>query len=480
MMSKLYSTLFLSCALFALSGCQTLDIADKFIPEATDATPETVASPEGAWVQPAPSDVPENDWIGTFDDPVLTALIDEAMETNPTIRLSQASYEASLNGVTLSDAALLPQINGSASISRSESLNEIIPGQTGFNSGVNASWEIDLWGRLRDAVTSSELSAEAALANYAGTRLAIAGQVAQVWINILQGKLLTDLSVDDVDTQARALRLTTRRFEGGLTDSSDVRLSRSALANAESLQSSRQQALASTKRLMETLLRRYPAEAISASNDLPELPALTGTGTPANLLLRRPDILAAERNLRAAGFNVDEARKNLLPQLTLSGGTNSGAGALSDFFDIDAIAANIVAGLSQPLFTGGRLKATIKIQEALLRQQSEAYVNLVLNAYLEVENALNAERSLAIQEEALRISLEESRKGEERIELRYTEGLATILQLLDAQTRRLSAEAALINARANRLSNRISLHVALGGGFETDSVLRTVQSGSSP
>ena len=270
-----------------------------------------------------------------------------------------------------------------------------------------------------------------------------------------------------MDTLERALRLTQRRFEGGVTESSDVRLARSSVANAKALQATRQQSLAALTRNLEVLLHRYPTDELQAAEDLPSLPPLSGVGTPGYVLRKRPDLLAAEQRLYAQGLQIDVARKNLLPRLTLTGNGNLSSTMFAEFLDIDALAIQLAANFTSPLFQGGRLKGNVQQQEAILREQLESYAGVALNAYLEVENALEAEQRLLEREAALRTSLDESRKAEDRLETRYTEGLATILQLLDAQSRRISAEGQLISARKERLANRVRMHVALGGGFET-------------
>ena len=168
--------------------------------------------------------------------------------------------------------------------------------------------------------------------------------------------------------------------------------------------------------------------------------------------------------MEAAGLQVDVAKKALLPRLSLSGGVNASGTGLNNLFDIDAMVASIGAGLTQPIFQGGRLKASVEQQKAVLQQQLESYAGTALAAYLEVENALDGEVRLQEREDALRISLEEAVQAEKRLSLRYSEGLASILQLLDAQSRRISAESQLISARKERLANRVRLHVALGGG----------------
>jgi NodT family efflux transporter outer membrane factor (OMF) lipoprotein len=438
-------------------------------PEPVVVQASVPAAPQQSWVEQAPEDFPTTDWVSTFSDPQLNALVDEALRANTDIGAARASYQAALARINISEADLLPRVSGSADLSRSERRN--FDAATNIGYGINASWEADIWGRIKDQVRSSELSAAASNADYAGVRLAIAGQVTQNWFNLIEARLLAELAQRDLETQERALRLTTRRFEGGVTGSSDVRLARSSLAASQAALAVRQQNLASIARALEVLLRRYPSYELRAAADLPVLPPLTGAGDQAYLLRRRPDLLAAEQRMLAAGVDVDIARKSLLPSISLSGGLNTGGTAINNIFDIDGIVANLASGLTQPIFQGGRLKANIEQQEYILAQLLESYAGEALGAYVEVENALDAETRLAEREAALRISLEEATKAEQRLEIRYSEGLATILQLLDAQSRRISAESQLISARKERLANRVRLHVALGGGIETQEVL---------
>ena len=495
--------LMLSASVLPLSSCASLS---GLTPEATAVVADVPVSPAKTageapntnWVEAAPADLPRTDWVSGFSDSTLNSLVARALAANSDIRVAEARYRAALSRLRISEANLLPSVSGSARVSRSENIGNLLSspetggvpdfggdfnpalfdlgggvssGQTGLGGGVNASWEYDLWGRIRDGVESSELEAQASKADYAGVRLAIAARVTQNWFDLIEARLLSELSQREVDTQARALRLTTRRFEGGITGSSDVRLARSALANAQAVQASRKQRQAALARSLEVLMREYPDESLSASADLPNLPELSGAGGPAYVLRHRPDLLAAERRMQAAGLQVDVARKALLPSLSFNGGANLSGSALNNIFDLDRLVADIAGGLTAPIFQGGRLKANVVQQEEILRQQLEGYAGTALQAYLEVENALDADKRLAEREAALRISLEEALKAEERLELRYTEGLTTILQLLDSQSRRLNAESQLISARKERLANRVRLHVALGGGDITQTAI---------
>jgi len=457
-----------------LSGCKSLD----FKPEPTQIVTEVPVAPAQDWTEYAADELPAIDWVGTFDDAYLSQLVNEALLGNTNIRAAEALYDAAIARISIAEADKLPLVSGSARLTRQQFGFELFDNNHGVpdgafsnassNFGINASWEPDLWGRIGDQIQSSDLDAQAAQADYAGARLAVTSQVSQTWFNLIEARLLLELAERDLETQERALRLTQRRFESGVAGSSDVRLARSSVANSEAVKVSRKQQVAALSRGLEILLRRYPADAIQAAADLPRLPALEGAGLPSQMLTRRPDLMAAERRLESQGLSVDLARKALYPRITLDGGTSTSGRGIMQIFDLDSLVANLASGLTQPIFNGGSIRANIRQQEAFLRREAENYAGSILDAYLEVENALDAEQRLAEREAALRTSLEEATKAEERLERRYAEGLASILQLLDAQSRRISAESQLISARTERLNNRVRLHVALGGGLYGD------------
>ncbi len=462
-------SLLLGVAVISLTACQTLGGLGPD-PMVVDAKAEVPVQPD--WVEPAPDALPSTDWVADFQSAELAELVNTALEDNTNIGQSAAQLDGALSRIRSSRSALFPTLGLGSSVSRSRGGVDFNAGSTVYNLSLNTSWEADLFGRIRDQISSAEADVAASSADLAGVRLSIAGQVSQAWFNIIQADLLVKLSERDIETQDRALRLTQRRFENGITGASDVRLARSAVANAEALQATRLQNRDALIRSLKVLLRDYPDAAMDIPVDLPDLPQLMGVGGPEYILQRRPDILAVERRIAAAGLDVDVARKALYPQLTLSGSVSEqliarqgGSGVdLLDLFDLQEIAKRVTASLSAPIFQGGRLRAQIEGQEAVLRGQVENYVGTVLTAYQEVENALDAEGRLAEREAALRVSLDEAQEAENRLEVRYVEGLATILQLLDAQSRRLNAEGQLINARTERLNNRVRMHVALGGG----------------
>lgn len=465
---RLSASLLLGAAILSLSACQTLSSIGPE-PTVVNAKAEVPVLPD--WVEPAPNELPSTDWVGDFRSPALSQFVDRALEKNATIGQNAAQFDAALAAIRTSRSSLFPSLSASGGITRSRGGVDFNAGSTSYSLGLNSSWEADLFGRIRDEISAAEAGAMASSADLAGVRLSIAGLVAQAYFNIIEASLLVDLSERDIDTQARALRLTQRRFDNGISGSSDVRLARSAVANAEATQASRLQNRDRLIRGLKVLLREYPDASLDVPTDLPNLPVLTGAASPAYLLQKRPDILAAERRIAQSGLNVDLARKALYPTLNLSGSLSEQILSspnnnfdILDLFDLQEIAKRLTASLAAPIFQGGRLDAQIESQRAILTGRVESYVGTVLTAYQEVENALDAEGRLAERETALRVSLEEARLAEERLEDRYVEGLATILQLLDAQSRRLNAEGQLISARSERLNNRVRMHVAFGGG----------------
>lgn len=445
---------------FSLSACASIiDPVDNTVVDLNAAIPAP-----SSWSEPAPDALPQADWVESFSDDGLNILVAQARADNPSLRRTLAQLDRAIASKNLSRANLYPTLDAGGSIRRSEGGIGFNTGTTSYDLGLNSRWEIDVINRLRDQVAADAEAVEASAADIAALELTVLSRLATSWFDAIEAGLLVQLSAEEIRTQERSLRLTQRRFESGLTGSSDVRLARSSIANAQALEQSRLQLRDATLRSIQTIIRDYPDADVELPSDLPVLPDFLGAGTPQAMLARRPDIVAAERRIAQAGLNVDVARKALYPSLTLSG--NAGDQALnsfSDIFDLKNLAFAITESFTAPIFQGGRLRAQVEAQKAQLDSQVETYVETVLSAYQEVENALDAEIRLEAREEALRVSRDEAVKAEERLELRYTEGLATILQLLDAQSRRINADGQLISARTERLSNRVRLHVALGG-----------------
>ena len=413
-------------------------------------------------------EAPETDWLSQFNDAQLTALVSEALSANPSIRSQFYVVEATRAQARSTYGRTLPNVSASASVSGSDVYVEQTDSRASAESyglGVDLSWEIDLWGRLRASINAADADLVASEAELASAQLALAAQTASAWFDLNEALAQERVAVLTYEARSRALELTERRLSRGLASALDVRTARTTQASAEASIAGRRQASGNAARRLEILLGRYPSAELEALAELPQLPAISAAGNPALLLTRRPDIAAAEARVTAAGLRAEQARLAMLPSLRLTGGVSTTEDTIANAFDPSRIAARLVAGLAAPIFNGGSLDADRDAAVARARAAVENYASTTLTAWREVEDALAADSLLAQQEDAQLRALEEARLAEELATRQYTNGLVSIFNLIDSQTRRLTAESNVIAARSARASNRVSFHLALGGGL---------------
>jgi multidrug efflux system outer membrane protein len=244
-----------------------------------------------------------------------------------------------------------------------------------------------------------------------------------------------------------------------------LRLALTDLANAEAQLAQARNQVQNSKKQLELLLGRYPGGLLEENSNLPAPPAAIPAGLPSELLERRPDIIAAFARLRAMDYRVESVKKALLPRITLSANGGTSSPALTELIDPRAAAWNFALGLAQPLFTGGRLKGEVRLNEALTDEALNRYRGTALNAFREVEQALAAERWLREQEQALKEAVEQTQASRKLAIYSYRQGLIEILTLLDSYRSTLNAQSAYLTVRRQLLSNRINLYLALGGGI---------------
>lgn len=429
-------------------------------------------------------EMPVTDWLAQFQDDKLVALVNEALAANPSIRSQYYVVEATRAQARSTYGRTLPNISASASVSGSDVYVEQTDSRASGESygvGANLSWEADLWGRLRAGINAAEADLVANEADLASARLALAAQTASAWFDLNEALAQERVAVETFEARTRALELTERRLSRGLASALDVRTARTTQASAEASIAGRRQASGNASRRLEILLGRYPSAELDALAELPVLPPLETAGNPALLLTRRPDIAAAEARVTAAGLRAEQARLAMLPSLSLTGSLSTSETSLADAFDPSRIAASLIASLAAPIFNGGALDAERDAAVARARSAVESYAATVLTAWREVEDALAADSLLAQQEDAQIRALEEARLAEELATRQYTNGLVSIFNLIDSQTRRLTAESNVIAARSARASNRVSFHLALGGGLPVaEPVAPTSASTNSP
>ncbi|MBX3511308.1 MAG: TolC family protein [Hyphomonadaceae bacterium] len=417
---------------------------------------------------------PAATWLDDMNSIEMSALAREALAGSPDLQIVEARARAARwRARGAFGANILPSLSIGADGTRTETP---IAGSDArvrteiMTSSVIASWEVDLWGRLAARTLASDLSADAAENDLGGARLSVAGQAARAWVSLIEAQQLLALAQEDLETRERAFDLTQRRYEAGIAGSLAVRTARAQVASARALAAQAQDSVLIAARRLQEIMGRYPDGSIRAQGELPALSALAAAGAPADLLERRPDVLAAENRMRAAGFRMHEARAAMLPRLTLTGTAGSSGTALNQIDDSAGMVSNIIAGITMPIFQGGALLAESRASAADRRAAASEYVRTAISAWSEVEGAISADQSLEVREREFAIAAEEAQEAQELAEREYSRGVATLFELIDAYTRRIDAERGLITARAARVSNRIAYHVALGGGARTGGI----------
>jgi len=460
--------------------------------------PQLAFDVPAAWtaVRAAVGTTPQ-DWWHEFDDPALDLAIAEALASNYDLALAAATLERAQAQARIVGADLSPQIDASFGGSRTKQnfigFDFVDAGGSGGGSGggsstvlsstsnrfglsVDVSWEIDLWGRIRSQTSAAMGSVQASAADQQAARLSIAGQTAKAWFAAVEAREQLTLAEETV----RSYRVTTRqveaRYERGVRPALDLRLALTELAGAEALVAQRKQTLDATIRQLEILLGRYPSRALEPGSDLPRPVGEVPGALPAELVSRRPDLVAAERELAASGARVDAARAALYPRLALTSSTGTAADKISDLLKSDFGIWSVAGNLVQPLLQGGRLLAAVDLAKAEQRQALASYASAVLDAYGEVETFLAAEDTLRAQAAHLKMASEQSLAARDLADLRYLSGLDDYVTVLAAQRNALTAESSYIAVRNQRVQNRIDLYLALGGGFEAGEMLEQYRS----
>lgn len=463
MQARLWGVVFLG----ALTGGCALQ-PDRVVPELLIPS---ASSPDG-WREANPSDqAVRGDWWLDFGDPVLTALMTRVDAANPNLEAALANRDRALAALREAGADRLPTVSAGAQASR-ERLSAgrpIGPGQpvtaNQYLLGGSLSYEIDLWGRVRNAVAASRAEAQAAEVNVETIRLSLRASLADTYFRLRGLDAQERLLRRTVSAYERAAKLIGDRYEVGIASGVDRTRAASQLADARARLEAISGQRASLEHSISVLVGQIPSTfRLKPAEQLVRLPSVSA-GLPSTLLERRPDVARAERQLTAANARIGVANAALYPDLTLglSGGFQAtGApilGASNSYWALGPL--SVVASL----FDGGRRRARVDITEAEYRRLAADYRATVLDAFREVEDALAQSSSLARQGEQQALAAA-SASGTEALALeRYRDGAADFLDVVTAQTAALNAQQASIDTQVNRQRAAVALIRAVGGGY---------------
>lgn len=462
--------------LLALTGC-TVNPPDSRMNEAGVPVPASwSATREGkAGV--------DSDWVAHMGSPRLTALVREAVANNPDLKIAAARVAQTRTLIKSAAAGAKPKLD--LTVTGEDAQRNFVglpfPGADGgvlkvgnesYKADFVAEWELDIWGRYRAGTGAAIAATQGAEQDERAARASIAAQTARAWLALIEANEQGDLAGEAIKAFEDTENSLEERFrtgqageQGGL--GAQLRLARSDIQAAKAALEQRRELQGQAARALELLLGRYPRGDHHRGDRLPTLTSSPPAGLPSELLLRRPDILAAERRFAAQGMRQKEARRALWPSISLTGSGGTTTSALGNLLSSNFGVWSFGAKLFRPILTGGLVPAEFRKRKA---EESEALATLqktVLKAFGEVENALEAERLLRRREESLAEATRLAAEADSEARANFRQGLGDILTVLVTQQRALQSRSALASARRLRLDNRIALHLALGGDFRT-------------
>lgn len=406
------------------------------------------------------------DWITSFRDPQLEALVREALEYNTDLRIAAARVEQAAGYARLAGSGVYPFVN----------LAGHGGGKSGGDgSGLNiwglfATWELDVWGRARSEREAGSEQYLSSVEDAAYAQQSIAAMVAKSWILAIEARLQRAIAQDVIRSTEQAVGLAGDRLRVGRGDEYDVALSQANLETSRDAE--RQLALAEQQalRALETLVGRYPAAVLDVPAALPAITAAVPVGLPSELLERRPDVIAAERRVSAAFYKVSEAKAARLPKIALTANVTSLSSNTIVLQDHANPIASLGANLLAPLFNGFALQAQVEIRTAEQKLAIADYGRVGMRAFGEVEGALSAAFAADEREAILRQSVASNARTLELAQVRFRVGSGDLRAVLQQNVALYAARTALLQVAGERLVQRVNLHLALGGGFEPAAV----------
>jgi outer membrane protein, multidrug efflux system len=430
----------------------------------------------GDWKVAEPQDgTPRGSWWTLYDDSELTALEERIRNSNLTLKAAFARLEYARAQYRIARADLFPAVTADPYATRerySSNAPKSVPGYptllNDFLVGADFSYEVDLWGRVRNEVASARANARASAADLASIELSLRAQLAEDYFNLRSADTQIRLLEQTVADYKKSLDLVTSLFNGGATALADVAQAQAQLDNALTQASDVRLQRAEAEHAIAVLVGDNPSTFSLTANALPieVAPPPIDPGLPSTLLERRPDIAEAERRVAAANAEIGVARAAYFPRFTLAAAGGFESTQTSNLFSVPSRFWSVGPQVSLPIFEGGRLVAQTAQAKAAYEEQVADYRNTVLTAYQDVEDNLAALRQLQAESDSDAAAVQATRTALQQAQDRYNAGIVTFLEVSVAETAALQAQISAVNIQARRMSASVLLIKALGGGWQ--------------
>jgi len=442
-----------------LAGCALKDPPDAAAIK-TQALPGLQPPPGWTAAGAGAGSVSDN-WVASFHDDQLATLVAEAVFNNADLRVGASRVEQARLHAKLAGAKLYPSADVLAHGGTKQGDGSGLQG-----IAISASWEIDLWGRVRSARAASAADATSAQADFEYARQSIAALVAKSWFLAIEAGLQVEAARETIRASDELVRLAEDRVRVGVGNQEEVFVARAGVGTyrdvLRQLELGREQAI----RALEILLGRYPAAAAAPAPQLPGFPGAVPGGLPSELLERRPDVIAAERRVAAAFHRIQEAKAARLPTIALTTSLSSISSDLFVLQDHSNPVWSLGANLLAPLYRGGALKTQVEIRTEEQKQAIAEYAVVGLRAFGDVEGALAAEIAAREREQILAQVLSDNEQALTVVQTQFKVGSTDLRFVEQRQLALTSTRSALIRVQAEQRVQRVNLHLALGGSFE--------------
>jgi NodT family efflux transporter outer membrane factor (OMF) lipoprotein len=471
----------------ALGACS---FAPHYQPPSTPAPAPQYQELPDDWKQAQPLDqASRGAWWTMFQQPKLELLEQQAQDANQDLKAAYARLRQARDDTRVARADYWPLITAMASAQRarvSPNSPDYRPGYAtegnDFDLQADLSYEIDLWGRVRNEVASAQATQQASAADLASIRLSLGAELAADYYQLRSQDAQAALLDQAVSDYSQALQLTENLFNGGAAALTDVAQARAQLANARTQSAEVTLLRAQSEHAIAVLLGenpttyRLPIDPLTAD----ELPPPIDTGLPSSLLERRPDVAEAERHVAAANAKIGEARAAYFPRFQIAASAGYNSTHTGNWIGAPSLFWSLGPQVSVPLFEGGRLRAQTDRAREVYNEQVATYRKTVLTAYQDVEDNLAALRQLAQESVTQADAIDATRVALEQAQYRYQAGAVTYLEVATAETNALQAQLAGVTIQTRRLTAAVLLIKALGGGWEPpDAVLKPAVAGTS-
>jgi outer membrane protein, multidrug efflux system len=466
-----YSLLAICTAILAVSGCTV----------GPDYKTPDVNTPGRFSIGDAnhPSTAPDiSQWWNSLNDTMLTSLIEEARTSNLDLRIAAARIAQARAAAGIVDSAQMPTVNmygayTDTRVTKNTDLGPFYPRREfpDYQTGFDASWEIDVFGGTRRAVEAAKADVQAAVASDRDVLVTLTAEIARTYITLRQYQRRLVIANENAGLQRGTLEIVEGRYKAGLTSELDVQRANAQLQATLAVIPSTQTAIAVSRHRLAVLLGKEPGALdarLAQANPIPATQPVVPVGLPSDLLRRRPDIRRAERQLAAANARIGVATSDLFPKFALTGSFGQESSNTGNLFDHSSRFWSITPGFSWPVFDGDRIKSNIRFQTARQEEAMAVYIKSVLNALEETENSLTAYGNERVRMEHIASAVAANRRSVQLASALYAQGLADFLTLLDAQRVLFIAEDQLAESQAATATDLVALYKAMGGGWNPE------------